>query len=334
MENTPPAKKTSIHSAKLPEVHSELLSFDDVQNRIPTGVWITGAPLLWNQKIEGEGVLVGVIDTGIDDRHPDLRGKVVGHWDYVKDNLPMSQWNLHGTHVAGTIAANGAIKGMAPKARLMDYRVLDIDGSGSFEAITDAIKQSIKDKCDVINLSLGGDSDYPPMHAIIKEAVDKGMLVVVAAGNEGLDKPRPQISYPANYSEVVAVGAVNFNARTGAIDSLGFSNQTHQVDIAADGFKVLSTVPNGGYAELSGTSMATPHIAGFAALILQKLRKLSLVGPEVGSLWAMMKDNTIDVFQPGIDWKTGCGFATVYPAIPQKERGKWIIPGMATGQPL
>jgi major intracellular serine protease len=321
-------------SATLPEFRVERINFDDVHDGVPTGVWITGAPLLWSQKINGDGVIVGVIDTGIDSSHPDLIGRVTSHRDYVNDGLPARDWNSHGTHVAGTIAANGAIKGVAPGATLIDYRVLNKKGRGSFAAITQAILDSIVDGCHIINLSLGGPSDYPPMHAAIKKAVKKGILVVVAAGNEGLDLPIPQIAFPANYQEVVAVGAIDFNYRTGRIDAIAFSNQTPQVDIAADGFNVLSTVPNGGYEELSGTSMASPHVAGFAALLCQKHRKLKLAGPDAGSLWGMLKQATVDTFDSGLDWKTGCGLATVYPALPQLKEGKWILPGMAVGQPL
>src|SRR5665647_1863191 len=109
-------------------------------SNIPDSVWATGATTLWNQGFEGNGVLIGVIDTGIDDTHPALVGKVVKRRDYVKDGKASILYNPHGTHVAGTIAANSSIlKGVAPKANLADYRVLDVNGSGSFVNVTRAI---------------------------------------------------------------------------------------------------------------------------------------------------------------------------------------------------
>lgn len=174
-------------SARLLHFHkqAEVAKAEAHREVVPPGVSLTGAPLLWEQSIKGRGILVGVIDTGIDRTHPDLKDQVVIARNYVNDKTDPTEWNMHGTHVAGTIAANGFLKGVAPEARLADYRVLGVDGSGGVDGITKAIRQAVVDGCHILNLSLGSPSDYPPMHEAIKYAVAKNVLVVAAVGTQG-----------------------------------------------------------------------------------------------------------------------------------------------------
>eukprot|EP00029_Vermamoeba_vermiformis_P007685 TRINITY_DN3393_c0_g1_i1.p1 TRINITY_DN3393_c0_g1~~TRINITY_DN3393_c0_g1_i1.p1 ORF type:complete len:374 (-),score=93.85 TRINITY_DN3393_c0_g1_i1:71-1192(-) len=291
-----------------------------VPTPIPPGVKLTGAPLLWKQWITGRGILVGVIDTGIDRTHTDLKNQVIIARDYVKDNAPMSSWHYHGTHVAGTIAANGALKGMAPEVKLADYRVLGVNGSGDVNAITAAIRQSVIDGCQVINMSLGSTYDYPPMHQAIQEAVARNVLVVAAVGNNGDGDPNTiEISYPGYYQEVVGAASVSYDEKTGVIKSSPFSCSNREVDVCSVGYQVLSTAPGNKYMVLSGTSMASPHVSGFAALMLSKamMRLGARVIPE-RLLYDMVKTSTVDMETQGIDTLTGAGLVTFYPVLPDK----------------
>lgn len=304
-----------------------------VDQPVPDNVWVTGAPILWKQNLQGTGCKVGVIDSGIDDKHPDLAGKVLFRRDYVNDGKPPGQFNVHGTHVAGTICANGSIKGVAPLASVIDYRVLNTTGSGSYEHIIKAINDSVTDGCNIINMSLGGAYNYAPMETAIKNAVAKNVLVVVAAGNEGPGK----ISYPAYYQDVVGVGAVNFDRVTGNVNlpqTPWFSNSNNQVDVCADGYRVFSTLPNGTYGYLSGTSMASPCVAGFAALLWEEYNKKLSKTPSEDELYSILKNTTVDVLTVGNDFVAGAGFVTAYPEVPRKNStGQWTLPNMVTGQP-
>ena len=290
-------------------------------------IWIMGAPILWKQNINGLGCKIGVIDTGIDNNHPDLKTNVILRRDYVKDGLTSNKFNDHGTHVAGIIAANGLLKGIAPKASLIDYRVLNVQGSGSYDWIVQAIRDAIKDGCNIINMSLGGFYDYAPLRGAIQEAVKNNILVVVAAGNAGPNS----ISYPAYYQEVVSVGAINYDKTTGNItlpSTPWFSTSNMQVDVAADGWHVLSTMTNGRYAALTGTSMAAPHVSGYAALMWDKYRKRMRKSPSEVELYAEVKSSTVDILVNGVDIVAGAGLVTSYPELPKKIGDIWTLPSM------
>lgn len=300
---------------------------------VPDSVWAMGAPLIWgNTNMDkGEGVVIGIIDTGVDDSHPVLQGKVLGRRDYVKDNRPKTSYNPHGTHVAGTICADTTLKGVAPKAKIRDYRVLDVNGSGTFANVTQAVRDAADDGCHIINMSLGSSSSYTPLRDAIKYAVSKNVLVVVAAGNEGPNK----ISYPGAYPEVVSVGAVQFDSSNGNItlpSTPWFSNTNAEVDVCADGWQVYSCIPNNKYARYSGTSMATPHIVGFAALLRNRLLKKLKRAPTEKELYISLRMNTIEVpnFSPNL---IGTGFATLFPEIPKRSGSLWTIPSLQVEAP-
>jgi len=252
---------------------------------LTTSVPLIGAPQLWSDYgANGQGIRVAVIDTGIDYTHPDLGGgfgpgfKVMGGYDFINgDADPMDDYG-HGTHVAGIIAANGTLKGVAPGARLLAYKVLGADGSGPFSAIIAGIDRAVdpdqdpttNDGAQVINLSLGGPGD--PDDAIsqaVDAAVNAGVVCVVAAGNSG-----------SNYATLGSPGCARKALTVGASDDLdvmaSFSSRgpsrpdlSIKPDLTAPGVSITSTVPGGGYQSMSGTSMATPHVAGAAALLLQ-----------------------------------------------------------------
>jgi thermitase len=219
------------------------------------------APAAWDLG-QGAGVQVAVLDTGVDMRHTDLAGQVVAGPDMVdRDEQPQDEQG-HGTHVAGTIAAltnnNLGVAGVAPAAKVLAIRVLDAQGSGSLSDIADGVLEAVKRGAKIINMSLGGDSDGQTLRAAIAEATAAGVLVVVAAGNDNTSRA----TYPAAYPGVLAVGAT-----TASDQRASFSNYGTYVGIAAPGDRILSTKLGGGTTSLSGTSMASPHVAAAAALV-------------------------------------------------------------------
>ncbi|HAA28125.1 MAG TPA: peptidase S8 [Cyanobacteria bacterium UBA8553] len=257
---------------------------------------LVNAPEVWAQGYTGEGIVVAVVDTGVDYTHPDLdaniwvnSGEIAGNgidddsngfiddirgWDFVtNDNNPMDL-DSHGTHVAGTIAAERndfGVTGVAYNATIMPVRVLDEFGYGTWENIAAGIRYAVDNGADIINLSLGGDFTSAQEANAIRYAAQKGVVVVMAAGNESQSQP----VYPARYSTQfgIAVGAVNRNNQMA-----GFSNKAGatQLDyVVAPGVNIYSTWTGNSYGFASGTSMASPYVAGVAALTLSANPNLS-----------------------------------------------------------
>ncbi len=193
--------------------------------------------------------------------HPDLAGKVI-RGDHVDNDWDPYDGNGHGTHTAGIAAAvtNNArgIAGMAPEATIYAVRVLDESGSGTLQNVANGIIHAADNGADVINLSLGSPNDSITLKEAVDYAWNKGVVVVAAAGNDGSAQP----TYPAYYSDAIAVAATDSDE-----SKASFSNYGNWVDVAAPGVNIYSTYTDGGYASLSGTSMATPHVAGLAGLL-------------------------------------------------------------------
>jgi major intracellular serine protease len=243
-------------------------------NEIPFGVKMLQAPDIWGKE-KGSGIVVAVLDTGVDIDHPDLKDNIIGGRNFTDEGSTddFRDGNGHGTHVAGTIAAveNGSgVVGVAPEAKLLICKVLGSDGSGSHAGIINAIKWATDwrgkngERVRVMNMSLGGGYNDPRLYKAILRANAAGIIVCAASGNEGDNREESyEISYPALYSECVTVAACDENRKLAY-----FSNNSLQVDLIAAGVKVLSTYPTSQYATLSGTSMATPHIAGVFALAI------------------------------------------------------------------
>jgi subtilisin family serine protease len=255
-----------------------------------------GAPEMWQkldsngQNVTGKGIRVAIIDTGIDYTHPDLGGcfgtscKVIGGWDFVNNDADPKDDNGHGTHCAGIVAANGVLKGVAPDAKLYAYKILDSGGTGSMSGIVSALEAAMdpngdgnyNDHVDVASMSLGGggDPNDAPSQAV-KRAVDAGITVVVAAGNSG--PSFGTVSSPGCAEEAITVGAVDKSGVLAKFSSRGRAELLIKPEISAPGVSITSTVPYSGtshssptgYMAMSGTSMATPHVAGAVALLKQ-----------------------------------------------------------------
>jgi subtilisin family serine protease len=233
---------------------------------IDWGLAAYGVPAQW-KATRGENIRVAVLDTGIDARHPDLADAIDRARDFTASWHGSSDRQGHGTHVAGTIAARAnevGVIGVAPLCRLLIAKVLGDDSSGTSGSVAAGVDWAVDSGADILSMSLGSPQPATEIHAAIRRAVAKGKFVICAAGNDGRDR---SVGYPARWEETVAVGAVN---RTGSVAR--FSSRGPEVDICAPGQDVLSTFPGGRYAKLSGTSMATPFVAGVVALMLAKHR--------------------------------------------------------------
>jgi len=231
---------------------------------IDWGLAAFGIPDQWRDT-RGQGVRVAVLDTGIDAEHTDLAEAIDDARDFSGSRFGPADRQGHGTHVAGTIAArqnDRGVIGVAPQCRLLIGKVLGDDGSGSSQAVAAGIDWAADSGARVISMSLGSPQPSGAIHAAIGRALAKGCFVICAAGNDGR---ADSVNYPGRWPETVAVGAVDRHGRVAR-----FSSRGEQVDICAPGQDILSTYLGGGYAKLSGTSMATPFVSGVVALLVAK----------------------------------------------------------------
>jgi subtilisin len=229
---------------------------------IPWGVEQIGAPEAWS-KSSGQRVRIGVIDTGIDYNHPDLRNSISHGINLLNRSMLPFDDNGHGTHIAGTIAAasrNTGIVGVAPKSIVHPVKAFDYNGSAYVSDIIAGIDWCVQNDLDVINMSFGMKTYNRSLEHAVINAFYRGTVIVASSGNDG---KRKTVDYPARFPQVVSVGATT---RLGKIAP--FSNRGKQIDVYAPGERIYSAWLHGKYNELSGTSMATAHVSGVIALML------------------------------------------------------------------
>ncbi len=231
----------------------------------------------------GQGVRVGVIDTGVDYSHPDLDSVYVGGWDFFNNDSDPMDDHGHGTHVAGILAAErndppAGVVGVAPDVDLYAYKVLGANGQGDYSGLIAALERAaLIDDVDVVNMSLGGKVATDALAAAVAAAYAEGVVLVAASGN--VDPTNflellygCPVAYPARYPEVMSTTFTGQNN-----ELTGYSCTGPEVDFGSPGDLINSTVPSGGCplcapsgyrADMSGTSMASPHLAGTVALVL------------------------------------------------------------------
>jgi subtilisin len=240
------------------------------------GVQRIGAGVVHATGNVGTGIKVAVIDSGIDYTHPDLAANYAGGYDFVNDDADPMDDAGHGTHVAGTIAAvddGVGVVGVAPGARLFALKVLNASGSGTFADVIAALDWAAKNGIQVTNNSYGSSIDPG---TTVRNAFDTaqaaGIVNICSAGNEGNPPGRgDSVGYPAKYASCIAVAATDASDKRARFSSTG-----PDVALSAPGVSIVSTVPGGGYASWSGTSMASPHVAGAAALVIAS----GIAGPD------------------------------------------------------
>ena len=240
--------------------------------------WGLEATLVPVSRLSGAGIKVAVLDTGFDDAHPDFLGRLVTKKLFATRSAP-GDMDGHGTHCIGTACGplnpSGVPRyGIAHSAHIFAGKVLGDDGVGTDRSIIAGMDWAVEEGCQVISMSLGaatsvGDQPNDDYEQIGQICLDSGVLVVAASGNES-DRPRliSPVSSPANASTIMAVGAVDRTLKVAGF-SCGGMNAGQEVDLAAPGVDVLSSIPGGRHARFNGTSMATPHVAGVAALLAE-----------------------------------------------------------------
>ena len=298
------------------------------------------APEAWALQT-GSDVIVAVIDSGVDYTHVDLRdniwtnpGEIAANgidddgngyvddlhgWDfYNNDNDPMDD-NFHGTHVAGTIAARGnngiGVVGVNWSAKIMALKFIGPNGGGGVNAAIAALEYAVANGARISNNSWGGGGRSQALREAIAAAGRQGHLFVTAAGNDGINTDISPV-YPASYDldNIIAVAATDQNDRLAKFSNFGSSS----VDLAAPGVEILSTVPNDQYRVVSGTSMAAPHVAGAAALLLAQNRGLTITGLKAALL------NGTDPLAAPADATVSGGRLNVFRALTQLSGGTAI----------
>lgn len=289
---------------------------------------IIRADKVWSDyNITGRGVVIGIIDTGIDYTHPDLGGamgpshKVIGGYDFVnEDNDPFDDHG-HGTHVAGIAAAKGIIKGVAPDAKLVAFKALTSEGWGYDSWILAAIERTVdpdqnpntNDALDVVNMSLGRvATPDDPFSEAIANATALGVTFVVSAGNTG---DYFTVGAPGTAPDAITVGATDQQDIAAWFSSKGPTEFDYQIkpDVSAPGVEINSTFPQNGYTKLNGTSMASPHVAGAVALLLERNPSWT---PEIikAALMNYSKPGT----EPDSYWNQGAGRIDILESIQSK----------------
>lgn len=277
---------------------------------IPWGIDKVDADLSWGLTT-GDVVKVGVVDTGIESNHPDLTDNVKGGYNAIDPTKSAEDDNGHGTHVSGIIAGSNnsiGVVGVGPQIDLYAIKVLNRRGSGYLSDIIEGLDWAVANGIQVINMSLGTTVDVQSFHDAVVRAYDAGLVMVAAAGNNS-----GAVNYPAAYPEVIAVSATDSSDNFAS-----FSSRGSEVDISAPGVSVYSTYKGQTYKSLSGTSMASPHVAGAAALLLTVREKCDtdldgICTPQ--EVQNRLESTATDLGSAGYDIYFGAGRLDVYSAL-------------------
>jgi subtilisin family serine protease len=295
-----------------------------------------GIESAWRQTT-GTGVTVAIVDSGADLSHPDLvpnlwtnTGEIPGNgidddgngyvddvhgYDFVDDDGTPQDANGHGTHVAGIVGARGGngigVAGVAWNVKLMIVRVLDANAQGTTTSVAEGVRYAVDNGARIVNLSLAGPSSTPDLEAAIQYAQAHGVLVVVAAGNDGQDLASAP-TYPAAYPEANVIG-VAATTRDGGLSTV--SDYGPGADVAAPGEEILSTALGGGYEWRTGTSMAAPQVTGALALLASARPDLDGPGLE-SALLGGLRHGSLPVEDGALD--VGAALHSVIPATAWK----------------
>lgn len=282
-------------------------------DRIDWGISRIGADKVWD-KTTGSGIKVAVIDTGVQLTHPDLSSNITTGYDFVNNDSDASDDNGHGTHVAGIIAAiqnSAGTIGAANKARIMPVKVLNNQGYGYLSDVAKGIYYAADNGARVINLSLGASTDSLTLKNAIAYAAGKGVIIAAAAGNDY----GKTCSYPAAYPGAICVVATDSYNKLASFSNIGG-------ELAAPGVSNYSTYLGSTYKYMSGTSMATPHVAGAAAVVISYCSTCTS-----SQIRTILRENAVDLGVVGQDGVFGYGLVDLVASINS------LTPETATEEP-
>lgn len=275
---------------------------------MPWGVDRIDAEKVWSSNT-GSDIYIAIVDTGIDYDHPDLDDNYAFGESFVDYTIDPMDDNGHGTHCAGIVAAENndfGVVGVAPGAKLIAAKVLNSNGGAYLSWIADGITWAANNGADVISLSIGYDQHVQSWQAACDYAYAKGCVVVAAVGNAGHPRKtdRDNVDYPARYDSVIAVAAT-----TSSDTRASFSSTGPDVELAAPGNYIYSTIWDNTYAYMSGTSMSCPHVAGVAALVINSGININT------EVRQQMIDTAEDLGTSGHDWLFGYGIVDAEAAV-------------------
>lgn len=276
------------------------------QQMIPWGVKSVNAPVLWTETT-GKGVKVAIMDSGIDFQHPDLGSSINQGYNAIDPStLPNDDYG-HGTLVGGIIAAKNnsiGVVGVAPDTKIYPVKVLDKYGEGDIADIERGIDWCIENQIQIINMSFSIEDDKPLLKSSIEKALDAGIIVVASASNSFGGK----VGFPASYENVISVTSVDEKMK------LGENSPRGKIDFCAPGVKILSTSNDGSYEEFSGNSLATPHVTGLIALLLENPKKYGLPEGKRNiqlNVYQILKSLSLNLGEKGKENFYGEGFITM-----------------------
>jgi phosphoheptose isomerase len=276
---------------------------------IDWGIARIGADKVWESN-NGQGVKVAIIDTGVQIDHPDLRANILAGYDFVNEDSNATDDNGHGTHVAGIVAATlnqAGTVGASPGGKILPVKVLNNQGYGYLSDVVEGIYFATDNGARVINMSLSTTTDSVTLRNAVTYAANKGVLLVAAAGNDG----GAPCAYPGAYSSVVCVVATDSNNQLASFSNLGG-------ELAAPGVSNYSTFLGSSYRYLSGTSMASPHVAGSAAILMSACSTCTTT-----EIREILRNTAVDLGDQGKDILFGYGLVDIFSAVnsltPQEE---------------
>jgi thermitase len=291
---------------------------DDVYFGLQWGLTKIETPQAWDVTTGSDSINIAILDTGIDMDHPDLAEKLISNINLTNFGNTDDVYG-HGTHVAGIAAAmtdnSMGVSGLGYTSTIMNVKVLDDNGMGAYSWIVSGIIWAADNGAEVINMSLGGSFASSALEDAVDYAWSKGVVVVAAAGNNGDTTPM----YPAYYTNCIAVAATDVNDARAS-----WSNYGDWVDVAAPGVSIYSTLKDGNYGYKSGTSMASPHVAGLAALVFTTVSDVNGDGKLNDEVRSRIETTCDDIGLSGI------GYGRVNAA--QAVGSDPVSPGAITGQ--
>jgi subtilisin family serine protease len=248
---------------------------------------------------DGDGLKIGVVDTGIDPDHPLLAPNFVAAKDFTGSRNGFRDVNGHGTHCSGTVAAVDPRIGVGPGFKLYHGKGLGDGGSGG-NSLIDAMWWCIGEGCEILSCSWGGGGRSEDWEREFQKMIDANVWLIFAGGNSGPNTP--DTDYPGRSEKLLNVAALGLDLRPASFSSAG-----DKIDMSGPGVNIISARPGGGFATMSGTSMATPFNAACSGLFRASRRKLGMSIPTTFEMREMLSFRAVDVHTPGDDRRTGPG---------------------------